>query len=139
MFLQGSSFLLSSRSGWAVRFLREPPAIPGALTMRWMEFLSRGAQTGGRPEPQALPGQASLTSESCFFPLLTLRLYRGKQEPSHTAESAQEPFPAWPILFPCVPTEEAQDRHRTPGEESPALTHLSGHGVALIHRPPHWP
>ena len=84
--------------------------------------------------------QASLTSESCFFPLLTLRLYREKQGPSHTAESARGSFPAWPILLLCVPTKEAQGSHPTPGEEeSPALTHLSGHGVALIHRPPHWP
>ena len=120
--------------------LKEPPWYPWGPDLALDRVLSQGALTGDSPQPPALPGQASLTSELCFFPLLTLRLYRGKQGPSHTAESAQGSFPAWPILFLCVPTKEAQGSHPTPGEEeSPALTHLSGHGVALIHRPPHWP
>lgn len=140
LLFQGSPSLFSSRCGRVVSVLKEPPWYPWGPDLALDRVLSQGALTGDSPQPPALPGQASLTSESCFFPLLTLRLYRGKQGPSHTAESARGSFPAWPILFLCVPTKEAQGSHPTPGEEeSPALTHLSGHGVALIHRPPHWP
>ena len=79
LLFQGSPSLLSSRCGRVVSVLKEPPYHPWGPDHTLDEFLSQGALTGDSPQPPALPGQASLTSESCFFPHLTPRLYRGKQ------------------------------------------------------------
>lgn len=114
-----SQQVASSPGGGGAPSLEPPCHKLGCLWPSWSSDRSE-------PQPRALPGPASLTSEACFFPPLALRLYGGKREVTRSWEG-----PVLSLELPGMPT---------PGEVgSPALTYLSGHRVALIHQPPHRP
>lgn len=114
LFFQGNPSL-SSRCGRVVSVLKETP-YPWGPDHALDKFLSQGALTA----PSALPGQASLPSESVLLP--TPDSASLQREISHrTAESAWgPPLSAHPLCV-CAHQGGPGQRHPTPREEeSPA-------------------